>query len=89
MCNNYDRCYPNHTTNKNVPSNSFLLFERSRMSGEVITTYYSDVDGNLFGVGDWINDKPYPASMHKIAQLTGDTERMITLRASQYFQSGT
>jgi hypothetical protein len=74
------KCYPQNTANNNVPDNVFLIAETSQMSGEIITTYYIDLRGNIFKVGDWSIDKPQPAYPFEICRLTGDTYKMINFR---------
>lgn len=62
--------FPKSTSNKNVPKGVFLLFERTEMNGELITTYYANDKGELFYVGDWSVDIPHRASIDEIADLT-------------------
>ena len=79
------RTYPTSTANKNVPKGVFLLAEQAAMSGEIVTTYYSTEDGKLWRVVDWIYSKPYPVMPFEVCHITGDTERTLEFRISQFF----
>lgn len=53
------RKFPDSTTNKNVPHGTFLVYEYSQCSGEIVTTIFAEPDGSLWRVTDWVNDKPH------------------------------
>lgn len=62
--------FPIETHNKNVPPHSFLLCQYSQMSGEIITTY-ADYNGQVWQVGDWVNDRPHKVNIAMIAHDMG------------------
>jgi hypothetical protein len=72
--------YPERTENRNVPADVFIVAETEAMSGEIVTTYYADLEGNIWQCGDWVIDKSRPATMHNLCKLTWDTEQMIAGR---------
>jgi hypothetical protein len=78
------RCYPESTSNRNVPLNVFLVAETEAMSGEVHTTYYIDASGTMLKVSDWTSSKAQPVRMFELCRLTLDTERMIEARYKQW-----
>ena len=71
------RTMPTQTLNHNVPKDVLLIAESELSSGEIIVTYYIDLEGRMLGVCDWVSDKPYPVGMYKLCRLTGMTEGMI------------
>lgn len=79
------RLYPVSVSNPNVPEDVYLVADLSYTSGEHHDTYYIDRYGNLLMVGDWKGDSPSPVSMHRLTEITGDTEQMITSRYRSYF----
>ncbi len=81
------RCYPESTSNRNVPANVFLVAEAEAMSGEVIVTYYVDSSGYLNKVTDWKDNRPRLASVDEVCQLTGDTEKMVNAHYHQWLDS--
>lgn len=78
-------CYPQHTTNQNVPRGAFLVAEKTSMSGEITETYYVTKDGSIWRVGNWCTDKPHPGSMSMLCRATFDTEQMIESLWRQHF----
>ena len=74
------RTYPKTTSNKNVPKGVFLIAETSAMSGEIITTYYANTNGDLLKVEDWKGSKPSSVHLFEVCRLTGDTEFMLLSR---------
>jgi len=81
------KSYPTSTANKNVPASVLLLAETSSMSGEIVTTYYIDRDGNMLKVADWKGDKPSPVFFNQLYKLIGDTPNMIEARWKSHYQS--
>lgn len=71
------KLYPERTANRNVPADVFIVAEIENMSGEIVTTYYIDREGNIWQCGDWVMDKSHPATMHNLCKLAWDTEQMI------------
>lgn len=80
------RTYPTRTANRNVPAGVFLIAEASTMSGEIVTTYYADKEGNLWGVKDWKGCRPYPVYPFQVCGLTGDTLNIIAGRIEAHFR---
>lgn len=77
------RTYPTSTSNRNVPSNVYLLAEVTE--GETNITYYATEGGALYKVGDWATDEPHPAFLSEVCRLTGDGEMMISARVDSFF----
>ena len=72
------RCYPTSVSNNNIPDKVFIVANVITMSGEIQTTYYIDLKGNMKKCGDWIMDKPQSVSFSELYKLTGDTPKMIS-----------
>ena len=81
------RCYPNKTTNKNIPESVFLVAEIVVSSLENKTTYYIDKKGDIFKVGDWVTDKPDVAYPFELVRLTEDSLNLITSRWESWYVS--
>ena len=79
------RLYPVSISNSNVPENVYLIADLVYTSGENHDTYYINQYGSIFMVGDWKGDSPFPVSMHRLTEITGDTEQMIESRYKSYF----
>jgi hypothetical protein len=80
------RTYPTGVSNQYVPKDVYLVADESLTSGELHYTYFIDRQGNIFMVADWKGSKPAPVSMHKLTELTGDSEQMITARCESWFR---
>ena len=78
------KCFPTETSNKNVPSNSYMIAQWEE--GETIYTAYILKNGNIFKVGDWSNDKPSPVSLHMACKLTGMSESMLFCQHESFFR---
>jgi len=72
------RTFFESTTNHNVPKDVFLIAEDSHMSGEIVTTFYADKEGNMWEVGDWKYDKPQPLTMSRLYKATMLSPKMVT-----------
>jgi hypothetical protein len=79
------RLYPNEVSNLNVPKDVYLVADLVYTSGENHDTYYIDRYGNILIVGDWNGDLPSPVSLHRLTEITGDTEQTIKSRYKSYF----
>ncbi len=80
--------FPIMTSNKNVPGQTFLICEYSQCSGEIITTIYIDVMGQVWRVTDWANDKPHKVDPMDIAREMGMNTLELYRAAIRYFDSG-
>jgi hypothetical protein len=77
--------YPQKVSNKNIPDNVFLIANLVYMDNEIQDTYYINREGDLLMVSDWNNDIPIEVSLHKLTEITGDSEMMIMSRWKDYF----
>jgi len=60
--------FPITTSNRNVPKDACLINEYSQMSVEIINTTFSDRNGVLWQVCDWVFTNPHMVNPTDVAR---------------------